>query len=125
MPFDRNISVYSTRRVREDGDVTVPDSIAVEEPLRIFVQNQPMGFTLRTPGDDIALAAGWCLTGGWIEHPDDIVSVHHAESSETNDVFVELTEKRWYEIRDEKVGRLTDTNRCLGNQVDSRSSKIC
>jgi FdhD protein len=40
----------------------VLDELAVEEPLEIRVNGQAAGITMRTPGDDFDLAAGFLLT---------------------------------------------------------------
>ena len=42
----------------------VVDELAVEEPLEIRVNGQAAGITMRTPGDDFDLAAGFLLTEG-------------------------------------------------------------
>jgi FdhD protein len=38
-----------------------------EEPLSIRVQGNPYSVVMRTPGDEIALVAGFCLTEGIID----------------------------------------------------------
>src|SRR6476660_9482681 len=40
------------------------DSVAVEEPLEIRVNGEPVAVTMRTPGHDEELALGFCLTEG-------------------------------------------------------------
>ena len=66
----------------------------VEEPLAIRVQGQPYAVVMRTPGDDTALAAGFALTEGLVDHPDDIVQLACCESDDTNTVTVTLTDAR-------------------------------
>lgn len=57
----------------EDGAVrAVEDSLAVEEPLEIRVNGTPVTVTMRTPGHDLELAAGFLLTEGIIESADEI-----------------------------------------------------
>jgi FdhD protein len=43
------------------------DSLAVEEPLEIRVSGVPLAVTMRTPGNDFELAAGFLLTEGLVE----------------------------------------------------------
>jgi FdhD protein len=54
----------------------VEDSLAAEEPLEIRVNGAPMTVTMRTPGNDLELAAGFLLTEGIIEEREDIASMH-------------------------------------------------
>ncbi len=49
-----------------------PDKVAAEEPLEIRVDGVPIGLTLRTPGDDADLAAGFVVSEGLVSDPSDI-----------------------------------------------------
>jgi FdhD protein len=51
------------------------DRLAVEEPLEIRVEDRPLAVTMRTPGDDLDLAAGFLLTEGVIEDLGDLVAL--------------------------------------------------
>jgi FdhD protein len=42
----------------------VRDAVAVEEPLEIRVDGQPLAVTMRTPGEDEELAAGFLAGEG-------------------------------------------------------------
>ena len=55
-----------TRIVVGDGSVVQEDLLAVEEPLEIRVGGQPLVITMRTPGDDYDLAAGFLVSEGVI-----------------------------------------------------------
>ena len=48
------------------------DSLAVEEPLEIRVDAVPLAVTMRTPGHDFELAAGFLLTEGLVASASDI-----------------------------------------------------
>jgi len=58
---------YATTRVEvlrlPDGR-TEADSVAVEEPLEIRVDGEPLAVTMRAPGHDEELALGFCLSEG-------------------------------------------------------------
>jgi FdhD protein len=53
----------------------VADVLAAEEPLGIRVGGQPLTLTMRTPGDDIDLAAGFLVGEGVVRSPGDIASI--------------------------------------------------
>jgi len=48
------------------------DLLAAEEPLEIRVDGEPLTVTMRTPGDDIDLAAGFLFTEGLLPRLDDV-----------------------------------------------------
>jgi FdhD protein len=60
------------RVVRYPGGTSESDLLAAEEPLEIRVDGDPLAVTMRTPGHDAELAAGFCLTEAVIEHPDEL-----------------------------------------------------
>lgn len=50
--------------VRLPGGESERDRVAVEEPLEIRVNGEPVAVTMRTPGHDEELALGFCLSEG-------------------------------------------------------------
>jgi FdhD protein len=48
------------------------DALAVEEPLEIRVRGRALAVTMRTPGDDMDLAAGFLVSEGLAAERDDI-----------------------------------------------------
>ena len=63
---------------RLPGREVESDRLAVEEPLEIRVNGEPVAVTMRTPGDDEELALGFCLTEGLRPRaarlPDDLAA---------------------------------------------------
>lgn len=58
----------------EDGALrSASDSLAAEEPLQILSGGTPLVVTMRTPGHDSELAAGFLWTEGLIEGREEIV----------------------------------------------------
>jgi FdhD protein len=55
--------------------VQSPDDLAVEEPLEIQVETRSVSVTMRTPGNDDELSAGFLLSEGLISRPDDIAKI--------------------------------------------------
>lgn len=66
-------------RVRAGHVTTRPDTIAVEEPLEIRVGQQAVAVTMRTPGDDFELAAGFLLSEGILVDREQLVGVRHCD----------------------------------------------
>ncbi len=60
----------------DNGTVRVlEDSLAAEEPLEIRIAGAPLTVTMRTPGHDLELAAGFLLTEGIVESADQIADL--------------------------------------------------
>jgi FdhD protein len=51
------------------------DLLAVEEPLGIRVDGTALTMTMRTPGDDVELAAGFCVGEAIVTARDDIAGI--------------------------------------------------
>jgi FdhD protein len=64
-------------RVSAGGREPRGDALAVEEPLEIRVGTETVSVTMRTPGNDFELAAGYLATEGLLETPSDIVRLEH------------------------------------------------
>jgi FdhD protein len=62
------------------------DYLAAEEPLEIRVGAEPLGVTMRTPGHDLELAAGFLFTEGIVRSADQIVSLRPGVSDENPNV---------------------------------------
>lgn len=81
----------------EDGAVrTVDDYVAAEEPLEIRLNGRPLSVTMRTPGHDRELAAGFLWTEGIIDRPEQIASLREQEpgaGASGNVVHVELRQR--------------------------------
>lgn len=66
-------------RVDASGVHQVSDSVAREEPLEIRIEGRPVAITMRTPGHDLELAAGFLFTEGVIDGPDDLTALAHVD----------------------------------------------
>jgi FdhD protein len=72
--------VTSRRRVirlRHQGVTARPDTLAVEEPLEIRVDGRPLSVTMRTPGHDFDLTAGFLVSEGVIRGSADILGIRY------------------------------------------------
>jgi FdhD protein len=62
-------------RIR-DGVVSArPDTLVAEEPLEIRLNGKPLAITMRTPGDDFALAAGFLVSEGVLGAADELQNI--------------------------------------------------
>ena len=71
------ITRWEGDRAREDVDTVV-----VEEPLEIRIHGESLTVTMRTPGDDFALAAGLLFAEGIVRGPDEIGAMAYCEDPE-------------------------------------------
>jgi FdhD protein len=58
------------------------ESVVVEEPLEIRLDGEPIAVTMRTPGNDVELAAGFLVTEGIARDFGAITSIAHCDANE-------------------------------------------
>ena len=72
-------SIAKVKVQKTDSDVLSSDSVVVEEPLEIRIKRgdrqEQLGITMRTPGADLELAAGFLWGEGFLKSPDELISV--------------------------------------------------
>ena len=64
----------------ENSLVAYSDTLAREEPLEIQLNGNPLTVTMRTPGNDLDLTAGFLLTEGLITGREALVSLRQARN---------------------------------------------
>ncbi|WP_151478576.1 formate dehydrogenase accessory sulfurtransferase FdhD [Streptomyces albicerus] len=62
-------------RIRDGAVSTRPDTLVAEEPLEIRLNGKPLAITMRTPGDDFALAAGFLVSEGVLGRADELQNI--------------------------------------------------
>ncbi len=90
--FEENPSSSVSQRLVRRFQQGVPvqecrDELAVEEPLEIRVRGRSVSITMRTPGRDDELAAGFLLTEGVVWAPADLLRVEPCASDEQENVL--------------------------------------
>ena len=72
----------------EHGEVhAAPDELAPEEPLEIRVRGRAISVTMRTPGHDAELAAGFLLAEGIVRRTHDVLRVEPCGRNEDGNVL--------------------------------------
>ena len=79
---------HSVSIIRWDGKqaAAADDDVAREEPLEIRVRGRAISVTMRTPGDDAELAAGFLLSEGIVKGTSDILIVQPCDQDEDGNV---------------------------------------
>ncbi|MBK3635761.1 formate dehydrogenase accessory sulfurtransferase FdhD [Streptomyces sp. MBT97] len=62
-------------RIRDGAVSSRPDTLVAEEPLEIRLDGKPLAITMRTPGDDFALAAGFLVSEGVLACASDLLNI--------------------------------------------------
>ncbi|MFG2471833.1 formate dehydrogenase accessory sulfurtransferase FdhD [Streptomyces canus] len=62
-------------RIRDGAISSRPDTLVTEEPLEIRLNGKPLAITMRTPGDDFALAAGFLVSEGVLTQHSDLQNI--------------------------------------------------
>ncbi|RBL85203.1 sulfurtransferase FdhD, partial [Streptomyces cavourensis] len=75
-----------TLRIRDGAVSSRADTLVAEEPLEIRLNGKPLAITMRTPGDDFALAAGFLVSEGVIAHGDEVQSIVYCAGATTDGV---------------------------------------
>jgi len=101
--LSKSVMQVPIRKVSDGNTTLQQDGLAVEEPLEIRIgyhfKGRPgskiISVTMRTPGNDAELAAGFLLSEGVVRNRADIADIRHtgipgAGSSVTNEIQVDL-----------------------------------
>jgi len=75
LPAPRSIELTQVTEWADGRLRRVQDSVAGEEPLEIRIGDAPLAVTMRTPGHDLELAAGFLFTEGLIQSRDQLATL--------------------------------------------------
>lgn len=101
----------------------VEDIVAIEEPLQIMINGNPVSITMRTPGDDPALAVGFLFTEGIIHQFAQVESVQNTDDNIVN-VLLEKSEKGHFESMQRNFYTTSSCGVCGKTSVDTIYQKI-
>jgi FdhD protein len=100
-----------------DGRVrALTDSLVGEEPLLIQVADQALTVTMRTPGDDFDLAAGFLFTEGIVRSREEIIRLDWADGQDPGNPAVQV------ELKTEAIPRAQRPKR---NFASTSSCGLC
>jgi FdhD protein len=94
-------TAHLTARITREGQ---EDRVAVEEPLEIRVDGEPLAVTMRTPGHDEELALGFLYGEGLIDRP--------RRAGLTEDLAANIVEVEGPLLRDPGARRFYTTSSC-------------
>lgn len=91
-------------RVTHDGEAfggrRRSDTLVVEEPLEIRVAGEPLAVTMRTPGHDVELAAGFLVSEGVISRGGEFRTAIHCGGPGTGAVGAGTSAENTYNVLD-------------------------
>ncbi len=102
----------SVTRCHNNTSNVIRQNIIEEEPLLIRVGGQPYSVVMRTPGKELFHIAGFCLSEGLIDHPDDIATTGFCTEDGSNVATVTLMPERRKQVADllERKGFISQTS---------------
>jgi FdhD protein len=91
---------FSIRRIRDSQSERVVDTVATEEPLEIRIVysfkgvrvSDSLALTMRTPGNDRELAAGFLLSEGVIRKRGELLDLRPLGTEPSNEIVAELAD---------------------------------
>ena len=102
-------AIVKVKVQKTDSDTPTSDSVVVEEPLEIRIKrggkDEHLGITMRTPGNDLELAAGFLWGEGFLKTPSELIEVKVCGDRElsarqrANVVIAEVTESSSESVR--------------------------
>lgn len=76
------VATRTIERITDGQHETIEDTLVVEEPLEIRVRGQGIAVTMRTPGHDYELAAGFLVSEGIISDFAEVLAINHCQQGE-------------------------------------------
>src|SRR3984893_9848156 len=87
----RNIEITRVTEWQDGRAAHVEDYLAAEEPLEMRAGRHSLGVTLRTPGNDEELVAGFLFTEGVISRREDLVALRMPDKNTAERNVVRVT----------------------------------
>ena len=94
----KGIKEVPTNKINPNGLPPTNDSIIVEEPLEIYVNDRFYTLTMRLVGEEMPLAVGLCFTDGIIQSINDLNMIRYCNEETGNRIDLYLNETSSGEI---------------------------
>ena len=103
---------HTITRYRNGNSESVDTFLIMEEPLSIRIDGRPYAVVMRTPGNERAHVAGFCLAEGLIDQIDDIETLGFCTEEGINVGTLTLMNKRRQQVMDlvERKGFVSQTS---------------
>lgn len=99
MSVQKKTKSYRTLRSKRGGMETGSLEFIGEEPLLIRIDDREYSVVMRTPGEEVFHAAGFCLGEGIVDSPDDFESIGYDEDLDPNVIDISLKPERRKKIQ--------------------------
>jgi len=98
--LDASVKKTATQWDNQSSNRSIEHELIGEEPLSIRIDGKPYSVVMRTPGDELAHAAGFCLAEGIVDTLDDFGALSCCEGNDNNVVTIILNKARRDKIAD-------------------------
>ena len=117
---DETVRRFSIKRVEAGQAARILDDVAAEEPLGVHIRywfkdtqlTESLAVTMRTPGHDRELVAGFLLSEGIIRSGSDLADLRALGADPSNEIVAELS--RYVDFEAWRVARTSVMNSSCG-----------
>lgn len=99
MSVKKKTRSYPVLRSKRGGSEIGSLEFIGEEPLWIRIEDKSYSVVMRTPGEEVYHAAGFCLGEGIVDEPDDFESIVYDEKVDANVIDISLKPGRRKKIQ--------------------------
>jgi len=97
----KKTKTYQTQSfAREGSETRSAIELISEEPFLIRIDDKPYSVVMRTPGEEVFHAAGFCLGEGIVNSPDDFNTIGYDQHQDPNVIDIWLKPERHNKIFD-------------------------
>ena len=100
MSSGKNIESYQALWCKRGACQSRSLDLIGEEPLLIRIDEKPYSVVMRTPGEELFHAAGFCLGEGLADSPDDFTTIGYCKDLDPNVIEIRLKPERREKIHD-------------------------